>query len=237
MTTAPPTGSTAAPADNTVSSPDSSPADTGAEREDSLRARKKRASRDAILRAAGQLIDQRGYEATRMRDIAARASLSYQTVYNYFPGKARILQALLLERSAGVHERLRGVLRQHRGGLPAAIDEMHAISIESIRPADRALWRLAALELAAEAHGLLDPLAREYLGQLLLERRNAGELSGSVNLGQLTDTLFDLWQHSVLRFALDPDASPAAALRRLHAQSALVVSPYLTDPDGTEAGR
>ena len=63
----------------------------------SLREAKKLRARHDILTAARELIDTHGYEQTTMRDIATAAELSYQTLYNYFPTKALILQALLLE--------------------------------------------------------------------------------------------------------------------------------------------
>jgi AcrR family transcriptional regulator len=211
----------------------------------SLREHKKSQSRQAILRAAAGLFDERGYEEARMRDIAARATVSYQTVYNYFPTKGHLLRALLLERAALPAGALRQVVKQYAGAgdlpdadrdLAGAIDILHAITVNAIGATDRALWRFAAMEAAADADGrldsLLDPQAREQLGQLLLEARKAGDLVADVNLGQLTDTLFDLWEYAVLRFVLDPEASADATLRRLHIQAALVLEPYLSSARG-----
>lgn len=53
-----------------------------------------RDKRDRLLAAAAELIEQRGFEATRIRDIAARAGCSVGTFYHRFPDKAALFQAL-----------------------------------------------------------------------------------------------------------------------------------------------
>jgi AcrR family transcriptional regulator len=60
-----------------------------------LRQQKKHQARNRILASAERLIRERGFEATKMRDIASRAELSYQTLYNYFPTKGQILEEVL----------------------------------------------------------------------------------------------------------------------------------------------
>lgn len=51
--------------------------------------------RDALLRAARELLDERGPEALSIRDIATRASVAPMGVYNRFGSKDGILNALL----------------------------------------------------------------------------------------------------------------------------------------------
>ena len=75
----------------------------------SLRERKKQQARIDILEAASELITAKGYDDTTMRDIAAAASMSYQTLYNYFPNKALIVQALLTADAARINERMEKV--------------------------------------------------------------------------------------------------------------------------------
>ncbi len=54
---------------------------------ESLRARKKRATRDALRRSAVGLVASRGLAAVSVEDIAAGADVSARTFFNYFPTK------------------------------------------------------------------------------------------------------------------------------------------------------
>ncbi|WP_067823644.1 TetR/AcrR family transcriptional regulator [Actinomadura kijaniata] len=52
--------------------------------------------REALIDAAADLLVQRGYRAVRMRDVAAAAGVSRQTVYNEFGDKWGLAQAVVL---------------------------------------------------------------------------------------------------------------------------------------------
>ena len=52
-----------------------------------LREAKKRQARAALLAAAVELFEERGFAATRIAEITARAELSHATFFNYFAGK------------------------------------------------------------------------------------------------------------------------------------------------------
>jgi AcrR family transcriptional regulator len=54
-----------------------------------------RATRRAVLATAGQLFADHGYQRTSMKDIAAGAGVSVETVYGYFGTKAGLLKELL----------------------------------------------------------------------------------------------------------------------------------------------
>jgi AcrR family transcriptional regulator len=52
------------------------------------------AARDRLYATAIQMIGERGYEATTLRDIAKKADVSVGLLYRYFPGKHAIVLAL-----------------------------------------------------------------------------------------------------------------------------------------------
>jgi AcrR family transcriptional regulator len=62
-----------------------------------LRETKKSKTRRDILTVGRELFLKRGFEATRVRDIARRLQVSEQTVFNYFPSKQAIVEALAQE--------------------------------------------------------------------------------------------------------------------------------------------
>ncbi len=58
-----------------------------------ISSQKKQENRDQAIRAAVDLIIEKGYKAATMREIAKRAGMGDATIYNYFPAKRNILFA------------------------------------------------------------------------------------------------------------------------------------------------
>ena len=73
-----------------------------------LRERKKLETRRRIARAALELSERNGFEATTINDIAARADVSPRTVFGYFPSKEAIFFGDSEEILDGLDERLAG---------------------------------------------------------------------------------------------------------------------------------
>jgi AcrR family transcriptional regulator len=77
-----------------------------------LRERKKRATRDALARAALELFVERGYDETTLAEIAEAAGVSTRTIFAYFPGKEDILfcttQTMLDALAAALADRAAG---------------------------------------------------------------------------------------------------------------------------------
>lgn len=53
-----------------------------------------------ILRAAGDLLEQEGFDGLNVRAIAQRAGISPATLYSYFPNKGEIFATLMVQRFA-----------------------------------------------------------------------------------------------------------------------------------------
>jgi AcrR family transcriptional regulator len=73
----------------------------------SLRERKKKQTRRLILRVADELFRKRGFVATTLEDIAAKAGVHKQTVLRYFGSKEGIALAF---REIGLHNFKKGLL-------------------------------------------------------------------------------------------------------------------------------
>ncbi|MFF4597039.1 TetR/AcrR family transcriptional regulator [Amycolatopsis sp. NPDC001319] len=114
--------------------------------------RTKASLREALLDAAADLLPDRGHQALRMADVAARAGVSRQTVYNEFGSKAALTQAVALRTAA---EFLDGIRRRFESadGLIAGIHGAVVYTIEHAREN-----RLVAAALGTEAGEDLLPL-------------------------------------------------------------------------------
>ncbi len=149
----------------------------------SLREKKKRRTRADILAAATQCFERTGYRKANMRDIAATADIAYQTLYNYFPSKARIALALL-ERDGEARVVADTDVVDALKGLAGAITDR-------VTDGDAELWREGALEIM---RGARVPILRH--------------LEPDIN-GHLRDTLAAAQQRGRLDAYLDLDAMAA----------------------------
>lgn len=72
------------------------------------RERKKRQTRDALLRAALELFDAKGYEQTTVREITDAVDVSTRTFFRYFASKEDLVVSLGADFSASLLDELRG---------------------------------------------------------------------------------------------------------------------------------
>jgi AcrR family transcriptional regulator len=114
--------------------------------------RTKASLREALLDAAADLLPDRGHAGLRMADVAAKAGVSRQTVYNEFGNKAALTQAVALRTASefldGIRQRFEAA-----GGLLAGIHQAVVYTIEHAREN-----RLVAAALGTEAGEDLLPL-------------------------------------------------------------------------------
>lgn len=199
----------------------------------SIRERKKRQARQDILNAARQLIDARGYPAATMRDIATTANISYQTLYNYFPTKAQILQAILIGNVERLGASIGNIIERYEHNLLATLDAVNRARMGAFAAGDRSLWKIVSIEIfqhspaADNIYHAVDEAAHRLLQALLEAAQQAGELDETVSSALLADTLFALSQHAFGRFIADTTIAEDATLQRLAAQAELLIAPYL----------
>ena len=199
----------------------------------SIRERKKRQARQDILGAARQLIDERGYTAATMREIATAADISYQTLYNYFPTKAQILQAILIGNVERLGASIDHIIEEYDHNLLATLQAVNRARMGAFAEGDRSLWQEVAAEIfqhSAEANTIyhaVDQAAHRLLQALFEAAQRAGELDETVSSALLADTVFALSQHAFGRFIADTTITEDDTLRRLAAQAELLIAPYL----------
>lgn len=201
----------------------------------SLREQKKARARRDILSAAAGLIRTLGYEQAKMRDIAAVAEISYQTLYNYFPTKALILQAILTEDVTHTSNEIEALIDRYDGDLLATLDGVTRLRLDVISHHDRHLWRIVIIDRfgaqpeAGNVYQLIAEAAHRVLEALFNTAQLAGDLDASVDTRLLTDTVFALNQQATTTYILEPGMPRQATEDHLRAQYALLIGPYLID--------
>lgn len=116
----------------------------------SLRERKKRKSREQILKAAEEMFMAQGYEKTTIAQIAERANMGIGTFYNYFSSKAEVFLFTFtnnkhLEVAANIDNILDHAGDDPEETLTKLLEQYYKI-MQSI---DRAFWKEIVLVLYA----------------------------------------------------------------------------------------
>jgi AcrR family transcriptional regulator len=86
-----------------------------------------------ILGAALELFAEKGFSATRMDDVAARAGLSKAGVYLYFKDKTSLLKALVEEMAGANVAVARGIVEAHQGPVSPLIATILAFLASQLR--------------------------------------------------------------------------------------------------------
>jgi AcrR family transcriptional regulator len=148
-----------------------------------------RRTRDRLVVAAREVFEERGFDATRMGDIAAAAGVSHGTVYTWFPTKEDALHAAV----DSVTEEMYSVL-----STPDITDPIERISVANARylAVHRETARL--LEVVAQA-AVNDASFRAVLGEL---RRT--------HVDRVAKTIRRMQKDGIAARSLDPRISAAA---------------------------
>jgi AcrR family transcriptional regulator len=193
--------------------------------------KKSEATRRILMESALALFQERGVEATTMRDIARAASLSLGAAYYYFSSKEALIFDYEQNQQAMEELALRasGTLRERLGAL------MHG-KLESIRP-QRAM-------LGAIVARLVDPgdpvgafsaqtrAVRERAIQIFAETLAAGGLTPPA-IAVAANTLWLLQMAAMLVFVNDTSAKSARTqARRRQADLLVPLLPLLATPPG-----
>jgi AcrR family transcriptional regulator len=108
---------------------------------------KKKFVEQAILDSAFELFSERGYHATTLQDIAARARIGVGTVYSYVPSKIHLLYAVVEPWQKDGFERL----EKRVGKIKPPRERLRAILL--------GIWRDIPMENIGLANSLMEALA------------------------------------------------------------------------------
>lgn len=190
-----------------------------------LRERKKAETRQGIVAAAEHLFRSRGFSGTRIRDIADRAGVSPQTVFNYFPNKDAILSQLAIDWYRGMAEwvaaqqsepatadagTLDAFLEGVRWGTNAFLEERSWIRLLVTRSQVLQSDFLShEAEESSPARQLVEQFDanRSALRSLFESFQKAGVLRNDIDPAEITHYYAAIYQGLLLDWASQPDGS------------------------------
>jgi AcrR family transcriptional regulator len=146
-------------------------------------------ARERLLDALGELLADRTFTSVRMADVAEKAGVSRQTIYNAFGTREGLALAYVTREAAAFVETVRGVVAENSH--------------------DPGIALRAALEIflaAAETHPLVRAISASEEGDelLVLVTTGGGPVIGPVTEA-LTQTIAETWP------AVDPETAGLAA--------------------------
>tara|TARA_S200000501_G_scaffold87101_1_gene80125 strand:+ start:262 stop:882 length:621 start_codon:yes stop_codon:yes gene_type:complete len=203
----------------------------------SLRQLNRQKTRAAILTAAKALAATSNWQDLTTREIAKAAEVSYQTLYNYFPSKAEIVRALIVDSYVGPEDALLAIIKNYRGDLLASINEINATRFALIQATDPQWWFLLSSYFAPGRDGstsgarimeLVDQSGDSYYYQLLRLAQGTGQLRDDVDIQLMSHTLYCIANSAGERLIF-AEANFDALQQVLAQQSAQVVTPYLSE--------
>ena len=175
--------------------------------------------RQRILEAARSLFGERSFDDVTMADIAALAGVARATVFNHFPGKHALVEAITEEVLAYWGGMLEHALADRETGTPALVRALFAHMGEGIAHYYR-FYRGVFREIAKLQVGLEEgcgaararATAQERLTRLLARGQARGELRADVEAIDLARA-FDSLSNGTINQWLFDDASGALERR------------------------
>jgi AcrR family transcriptional regulator len=173
--------------------------------------------REEIVRAALEVISERGFQDTRVADIAARARTSAPAVLYHFESKGEILDAVVSLAEDRFYDGVEATLAEDVGPTERLVRFLESAARDDEGEATVAMWRMW-LEIwtralrerhTARTRQLLDRRWRAVLTATISEGIRAGEFTPSADAAQVALLLAALMDGLAVQLALgDPDVGP-----------------------------
>jgi AcrR family transcriptional regulator len=179
-----------------------------------LRETKRQRQHRLLMECAIGLFRERGYDQTRIQDIAAHAEVSEATFFNYFPTKDAVLKAFALDRVDRYAYLLEAALQAADKPLAERLrDLLHAMALGFSD--DREFMAVVATRSklffgARDAMLHKELLTYELLGRLFREGQECGDVRSDVDAMQIAEIFTGMYTLTLINWLTGwrNDASP-----------------------------
>jgi AcrR family transcriptional regulator len=161
------------------------------------RSRRKEARPNEIVEAALALFTERGFAATRLEDVAARAGIGKGTIYLYFPNKEELFRAVVRHRLGPNLDAIQAIIATHTG---SSAELLRRIAAHALALVESDIIAIPKLVLAES--GNFPAIARLYAEEVA--KRGMALLENVLARGMERGEFRRLDPHSVLPLFTGP---------------------------------
>ncbi|MBL8581187.1 MAG: TetR/AcrR family transcriptional regulator [Rhizobiaceae bacterium] len=177
-----------------------------------LREKHKIKRTEQVLDAADALFRDRGYEDTKIEEIAELASVASATVYNYFKNKPNLLMEIALRHiEAAVPERRKFIESPPEDPMEGIIEFEKLLATQAVRHLTPECWRVVMSAQFVDTEGVahrtarrLDLVIRRQYASLLTYYQQIGRIRADVDLTVLCDILIGIGNAALARLITTP---------------------------------
>jgi AcrR family transcriptional regulator len=167
---------------------------------------------EQVLDAADTLFRDRGYEETKIEEIAEMASVASATVYNYFKNKPNLLMEIALRHiQAAVPERRKFIENLPDDAIEGIIEFEKLLADQAVRHLTPECWRVVMSAQFVDTEGVahrtakrLDLIIRRQYAALLGEYQRRGRIRPDVDTTVLCDILIGIGNAALARLITTP---------------------------------
>jgi len=199
-----------------------------------LRPRKRAKQRSDLLDAASVLFRRKGYEATRMEDIALKARVSTKTVYNYFPTKRELLFAFLDRDRVELAAAYEAVIDASIENPAEALAHLMIADYGGVETAEeKSLWRelmAAAVQSHDAAYDEFEGYRRPFshcIERLIRSFQASGKLSRRLDVPLATGIVHTIHSDNFRQFCAVEQLTAADMLALARRQMEQLLKPWL----------
>jgi len=161
------------------------------------RNRKSDFGRQRIVEAARAHFFSHGFRSVTMDDLAEELGISKKTLYAHFPGKAELLEAVLVNKFAGVEAKLNEITRAHPNDFSTALHELLTNTqreLDEIKPPFVRDMRQKAPQVFKVIERRRAALIERFFGKLFIEGQRTGMVRKDVPARLIIEILLTIVQ-------------------------------------------
>lgn len=153
-----------------------------------------------ILEVAEKLFAENGFDGTSIRDISKQAKINIAMVSYYFGSKERLLEALVLQKTAGLKLQLENLLAENLEPI-AKVNKLVAFYVDRI-DRSRGIYRILHFELSSKKNILnlqsfsdIKKMNLKSLEIIIKEGQSKGVFRNDVIIPLITPTILGTYFH------------------------------------------